>query len=122
MDNRAVLLLGHTRWRTRGDERVNSNNHSIRAGEVIGSFKLQIGDFGLRILKMLQISSFSTEQAAIINQKFNGILAARPSSMLRTPHIWTPCWRRKKAGGASDFGFRIVDCGFKKSTAKTHCP
>ena len=37
MDNRAALLLGHTRWRTRGDERVNSNNHPIRAGEVIGT-------------------------------------------------------------------------------------
>ena len=34
---RAALLLGHTRWRTRGDERVNSNNHPIRAGEVIGT-------------------------------------------------------------------------------------
>ena len=37
MDNRAALLLGHTRWRTRGDERINSNNHPIRAGEVIGT-------------------------------------------------------------------------------------
>lgn len=37
MDNRATLLLGHTRWHTRGDERVNSNNHPIRAGEVIGT-------------------------------------------------------------------------------------
>jgi hypothetical protein len=37
LDNRATLLLGHTRWRTRGDERVNSNNHPIRAGEVIGT-------------------------------------------------------------------------------------
>lgn len=37
INNRAALLLGHTRWRTRGDERVNSNNHPIRAGEVIGT-------------------------------------------------------------------------------------
>jgi len=37
INNRATLLLGHTRWRTRGDERVNSNNHPIRAGEVIGT-------------------------------------------------------------------------------------
>ena len=32
-----MLLLGHTSWRTRGDERVNHNNHPIRAGEVIGT-------------------------------------------------------------------------------------
>ena len=31
IDNRTTLLLGHTRWRTRGDERVNENNHPIRA-------------------------------------------------------------------------------------------
>lgn len=37
MEKRAALLLGHTRWRTRGDEQVNSNNHPIRAGEVIGT-------------------------------------------------------------------------------------
>jgi hypothetical protein len=36
MDNRATLLVGHTRWRTRGDERINRNNHPIRAGDVIG--------------------------------------------------------------------------------------
>lgn len=37
INNRTTLLLGHTRWRTRGDERGNSNNHPIRAGEVIGT-------------------------------------------------------------------------------------
>ena len=29
--------MGHTRWRTRGDERNNRNNHPIRAGQVIGT-------------------------------------------------------------------------------------
>ena len=37
IDNRTTLLLGHTRWRTRGDERVNGNNHPIRAGDVLGT-------------------------------------------------------------------------------------
>lgn len=37
VDSRTTVLLGHTRWRTRGDERVNRNNHPIRAGEVIGT-------------------------------------------------------------------------------------
>ena len=37
IDNRTTLLLGHTRWRTRGDERVNENNHPIRAGDILGT-------------------------------------------------------------------------------------
>ena len=37
IDNRATLLLGHTRWRTRGDEQVNENNHPIRAGDILGT-------------------------------------------------------------------------------------
>ena len=37
VDNRATLLLGHTRWRTRGDENVNENNHPIRAGDILGT-------------------------------------------------------------------------------------
>ena len=37
IDNRTTVLLGHTRWRTRGDEQVNLNNHPIRAGKVIGT-------------------------------------------------------------------------------------
>ena len=36
VDNRTTLLLGHTRWRTRGDEQVNENNHPIRAGNILG--------------------------------------------------------------------------------------
>lgn len=36
VDNRTTVLLGHTRWRTRGDEQVNRNNHPIRSGDVIG--------------------------------------------------------------------------------------
>lgn len=37
IDNRTTLLLGHTRWRTRGDERVNCNNQPIRAGIILGT-------------------------------------------------------------------------------------
>jgi glucosamine 6-phosphate synthetase-like amidotransferase/phosphosugar isomerase protein len=37
IDNRTTVLLGHTRWRTLGDEQVNQNNHPIRAGKVIGT-------------------------------------------------------------------------------------
>jgi len=29
--------LGHTRWRTRGSEQNNRNNHPLRAGQVIGT-------------------------------------------------------------------------------------
>ena len=37
VDNRTTLLFGHTRWRTRGDEQVNENNHPIRAGDILGT-------------------------------------------------------------------------------------
>lgn len=37
IDARTTLLMGHTRWQTRGDASNNMNNHPIRAGEVIGT-------------------------------------------------------------------------------------
>lgn len=36
-DDRATAILGHTRWRTRGSEQNNCNNHPIRAGQAIGT-------------------------------------------------------------------------------------
>jgi glucosamine 6-phosphate synthetase-like amidotransferase/phosphosugar isomerase protein len=36
-DNKATAIIGHTRWRTRGTEKNNRNNHPIRAGQVIGT-------------------------------------------------------------------------------------
>ena len=32
VDNETTILMGHTRWRTRGNEFNNRNNHPIRAG------------------------------------------------------------------------------------------
>ena len=37
IDNRTTLLLGCTRWRIRGDEQVNNNNHRIWAGDILGT-------------------------------------------------------------------------------------
>jgi superfamily II helicase len=37
VDNQTTILMGHTRWRTRGNEFNNRNNHPIRAGIVIGT-------------------------------------------------------------------------------------
>jgi predicted glutamine amidotransferase len=56
MDNRTALLLGHARWRTCGDERVN-NNHPIRAGEVIGTHNGTIfnADYRFRRRKQLRM-------------------------------------------------------------------
>jgi len=63
MDNRAALLLGHTRWCTRGDERVNSNNHPIRAGEVIGTHNGTIynADYLFRRWKMRRFAEVDSE-------------------------------------------------------------
>jgi len=63
MDNRATLLLGHTRWRTRGDERGNSNNHPIRAGEVIDTHNGTIynADYLFRRWKMRRFAEVDSE-------------------------------------------------------------
>lgn len=63
MDNRVTLLLGHTRWRTRGDERVNCNNHHIRAGEVIGTHYGTIynADYLFRRWKMPRFAKVDSE-------------------------------------------------------------
>nr|WP_245590252.1 gamma-glutamylcyclotransferase [Desulfobulbus elongatus] len=37
VDNETTILMGHTRWRTRGNEFNNRNNHPIRAGIDIGT-------------------------------------------------------------------------------------
>lgn len=37
IDAQTTLLMGHTRWQTRGDASNNMNNHPIRAGDVIGT-------------------------------------------------------------------------------------
>lgn len=36
-DPNTTILMGHTRWKTRGDQRNNANNHPICAGNVIGT-------------------------------------------------------------------------------------
>ena len=63
INNRAALLLGHTRWRTRGDERVNSNNHPIRAGEVIGTHNGTIynADYLFRRWKLRRFAEVDSE-------------------------------------------------------------
>ncbi|MBP7906254.1 MAG: hypothetical protein KA099_13135 [Alphaproteobacteria bacterium] len=63
INNRATLLLGHTRWRTRGDERVNSNNHPIRAGEVIGTHNGTIynADYLFRRWKLRRFAEVDSE-------------------------------------------------------------
>jgi amidophosphoribosyltransferase len=37
IDKRTTVLHGHTRWRTRGNEQMNHNNHPIRAGNILGT-------------------------------------------------------------------------------------
>ncbi len=37
VDNQTTVLMGHTRWRTRGNEINSRNNHPIRSGIIIGT-------------------------------------------------------------------------------------
>jgi len=63
IDNRATLLLGHTRWRTRGNERVNCNNHPIRAGDIIGTHNGTIynADYLFRRFKLRRFAQVDSE-------------------------------------------------------------
>lgn len=63
MDNRVTLLLGHTCRHTCGDERVNHNNHPIRAGEVIGAHNGTIynADYLFRRFKLRRFAGVDSE-------------------------------------------------------------
>lgn len=63
IDNRTTVLLGHTRWRTRGDEQVNHNNHPIRAGKVIGTHNGTIynADYLFRRYKLPRFAEVDSE-------------------------------------------------------------
>jgi len=63
IDNRTTVLLGHTRWRTRGDERINRNNHPIRAGDVIGTHNGTIynADYLFRRFKLPRFAQVDSE-------------------------------------------------------------
>ncbi len=37
IENDTSILMGHTRWRTRGHERNNRNNHPLRCGVILGT-------------------------------------------------------------------------------------
>lgn len=63
VDNRTTVLMGHTRWRTRGDERNNRNNHPIRAGQVIGTHNgtLYNADFLFKRLRLPRCAEVDSE-------------------------------------------------------------
>lgn len=63
IDNRTTILLGHTRWRTRGNERINCNNHPIRAGDIIGTHNGTIynADYLFRRFKLRRFAQVDSE-------------------------------------------------------------
>ncbi len=63
VDNRATLLLGHTRWRTRGGEQVNENNHPIRAGDILGTHNGTIynANYLFRRFKLRRLAEVDSE-------------------------------------------------------------
>ena len=63
VDNETTILMGHTRWRTRGNEFNNRNNHPIRAGIVIGTHNGTIynADYLFRRLGLPRYSEVDSE-------------------------------------------------------------
>jgi len=58
-------LQGHTRWRTRGDERINRNNHPIRAGDVIGTHNGTIYNAD-RLFRRLRLRRFAEVDSELL--------------------------------------------------------
>lgn len=65
VDTSTTVLLGHTRWRTRGDERNNANNHPIRAGNVIGTHNGTIANADY-LFERLELPRFAEVDSEVI--------------------------------------------------------
>jgi glucosamine 6-phosphate synthetase-like amidotransferase/phosphosugar isomerase protein len=63
VDATTTILMGHTRWKTRGDQRNNANNHPIRAGNVIGTHNGHIAnaDYLFSRLKLPRFAEVDSE-------------------------------------------------------------
>lgn len=63
VDAATTILMGHTRWKTRGDQRNNANNHPIRAGNVIGTHNGHIAnaDYLFSRLKLPRFAEVDSE-------------------------------------------------------------
>jgi len=84
VDTGTTILMGHTRWKTRGDQRNNANNHPICAGNVIGTHNGHIAnaDYLFRSLGLPRLAEVDSEVIFRIADSTleNGILQAVPLS------------------------------------------
>lgn len=84
VDTNTTILMGHTRWKTRGDQRNNANNHPIRAGNVIGTHNGHIAnaDYLFRRLGLPRSAEVDSEVIFRIADSTleDGILQAVPLS------------------------------------------
>jgi len=71
VDARTTALLGHTRWRTRGDPGNNANNHPIRAGDIVGTHNgtLYNADALFRRLRLPRFAEVDSEVIFRIAQR-----------------------------------------------------
>jgi len=66
IDNRTTILLGLTRWRTRGDERVNCNNHPILAGDIIGAHNGTIYNADYLLFRRIKLRRFAQVDSELL--------------------------------------------------------
>ena len=99
MDNRATLLLGHTRRRTRGDEWANSKNHPIRAGEVIGTHNGTIYN-AAHLFRRLGLPRYAEVDSEILFRPAAN--AARDGAMDIKRFRNAPYWRERFGDSAVD--------------------
>jgi glutamine phosphoribosylpyrophosphate amidotransferase len=83
LDNAVTVILGHTRYRTRGSERNNANNHPIRAGRALGCHEGHIHNAddlvkSLRLPRAAEVDSevlFRMVDRAENDEEFKSLLA-----------------------------------------------
>lgn len=63
LDMNTTVLMGHTRYRTRGSEKNNRNNHPLRTGGVIGTHNGTIynADFLFKMFKLNRFAEVDSE-------------------------------------------------------------
>lgn len=83
MDGRVTVLMGHARWRTRGNEQRNSNNHPILAGEVLGTHNGTIRNADY-LFRRLRYKRFAEVDSEILCRIVNG---ATRKSVLDAPYL-----------------------------------
>jgi len=70
VDSNTTAILGHTRYATKGSPKVNSNNHPIRAGKIIGTHNGSIWN-DEELVKKYDVEKFADVDSEVLFRLLN---------------------------------------------------